>query len=198
VTEAEYPNFADALGQVAIACSKDLDTPTIDLYFKALKEIPWQLIRHATAEIVKFEERWPSPAKWRHIVDEVSERFTAEEHKQIVGAQQKLLPAPVWDPITQTYVETFHCFDCHDTGWRPECGCPMGKLITALNSPDGTLKNLGHCLDHGGLVKHGHVYAQPMKPCACRATNPVYRENRPLAAKKYGKTRPKKRRADGE
>ena len=199
MTDAEYPAFAEALGHCSVAFSRDLDTPTIDLFFKALKDIPWHLVRHAAADIIKHEERWVPPARWRKVVDKVSERMTEAEQQQIEQASRKLLPPPLWDPITSTYVETFQCFTCHDTGWRPACGCPKSKIVTLLNTDLVDLKSLGHCLDHGGHAANGLLYAQPVKPCDCRNSNPEYLKNHPKSATKFSRPKPvRRRRADGE
>lgn len=193
--DTEFAAFGKALGTVAVAFSRDLDDATIDLYFKALREIPLELIQKATADIVKFEERWPTPAKWRVIVDDVQERLGADEQKALAERQQKLLPAPVFDTVTNEWVQTYHCYKCKDTGWRPDCGCDADQMVTIMDLVHAeNLKGLGTCKVHGPRRRHELDYPRSVYPCECRPTNPVWQQKYPTTKPKYSRPKTASRR----
>ena len=181
MTDADFGDFARAIGIVAVACSKDLDEPTIDVFFKALKDIPLDLVKLAVPELARHHsDRWPSPKKWRQVVDEVQER-RATEVRQIAGEQAKKLLTGTVDQ-SGNYVPTYHCPNCHDSGWRPACGCSTANLFGA-DAPT----RAGECRFHGGVERNGKVYRQPMMACECRGTNPVYLERNPRPIQRYSR-----------
>lgn len=198
MTDDDYSRWAETLGTVAVAFSRDLDQATIDLYFKALKDVPFELLRLAAADIVRYEERWPTPAKWRKVVDECQGRRAEGGFRQI---DQRLLPAPIFDQVTQEWVHTYYCYTCRDTGWRPGCGCTADQIVTLLDLPQvvGATTGLGRCKLHGGVEAHGMTYPQGVKPCECRPANPVFNKHHPATKLHYSKLRPAtRRRADAE
>lgn len=117
-------------------------------YWDALEELPIALVQTASSELVRSATRWPKPVDWRHA----AQRMTK------VAA----LPAPAVAVLEDGTTEpTFVCMTCEDTGWRPECGCDVGRLTDAFRCPR-----------HSPTSEDRRTVRMRVKPCECRRSNP--------------------------
>ena len=71
----------------------------------------------------------------------------------------------------------FYCALCHDSGWRPACGCPIYVLTV-----------LGECERHPRVLGTV-VYRQRYEACGCRESNEHYQRNLPKPRKLRGHER---------
>jgi hypothetical protein len=191
MTADDFKVFAGILGFVAVAASKELDGPTIDVFFKALGDIPLDLIRRASPIVIRdHTDRWPSIPIWRRCCDEVASKEASDLKQMQVDRARKLLPGVVDE--SGDYVPTFVCGLCRDTGWRPDCGCSVSNLYTVMDHPQSDLQKLGQCRRHGGREQNGTMYRRAFEPCDCRNDNPVYLATIPKVVRTYySKKKPK-------
>lgn len=124
-----------------------------DEYFRALYDVPMEQI-HAAADTLAKGTRWPKPGHWL----EAAQR--AQKGTRVFSTFSPPVVLP--DGTTET---SYHCLHCHDTGWRPGCGCDIGRLGLT-----------GRCPGHP-YERHGMPYPEPLKACACRAGNPTWQAN---------------------
>lgn len=99
--------FAQTITALAVATRGELDDPTIELYDRALADVPIHLLEAAAVELAKTSTFFPRPAEWRDAVDTILDR---SERLKLAGPQQQQLPGEV-DP------EAWRCPDCDGTGW---------------------------------------------------------------------------------
>lgn len=104
--------FAACIAALAVATRGELDDPTIELYFRALEDVPIDLLEAASIELARTAQWFPRPAEWRKAVDVILDRT-----QQLRGALgpargtdgQLLLPGQTGGP--------WMCPDCDNTGW---------------------------------------------------------------------------------
>ncbi len=151
---SDVTEFSDLLRALGTVHGKKTE-PMSQSYFEALKDIPMGLIRAAKDHLLANARFWPKPVDWRAAVQKVEAKTPT--------------PMPPQRFITHpdgTEEELYICLTCEDTGWAPECGCPVGVQDMR-----------GHCPTHGGYSANGIVYRQRVKPCVCRATNERFQFN---------------------
>src|SRR5262252_2332148 len=106
---------------LATATRADVDDPTIELYFRALADVPLSLLEQATVELAATAKFMPRPVEIREAVDELLDR--RQRMREIAGPSNQLaLPGEVGE---------FVCADCGNTGFvttetvcdrAPRCG----------------------------------------------------------------------------
>lgn len=105
--------FAACIAALAVATRGELDDPTIELYFRALEDVPIDLLEAASIELARTSQWFPRPAEWRRAVDIILDR-TQQVHGALGPARgpdgQLLLPGDVGAP--------WQCPECDGTGWR--------------------------------------------------------------------------------
>lgn len=101
--------FAACIAALAVATRGELDDPTIELYFRALEDVPIDLLEAASIELARTMQWFPRPAEWRRAVDIILDR-TRRSHALIGGPTSQLsLPGDVDAP--------WFCENCEGTGW---------------------------------------------------------------------------------
>lgn len=121
--------FAACIAALAVATRGELDDPTIELYFRALEDVPIDLLEAASVELAKTSTFFPRPAEWRKAVDTILDR--TDRLRDALGPPrgpegQLLLPGNVGGP--------WQCPDCDGSGWvrvqmpcqRTGCFGPQG------------------------------------------------------------------------
>lgn len=98
--------FATTITALAVATRGELDDPTIELYDRALMDVPIHLLEAAAVELAKTSTFFPRPAEWRAAVDLILDR--SERVKSLGAPQQAQLPGDVGE---------FRCPDCDNTGF---------------------------------------------------------------------------------
>ena len=97
--------FARLITTLAVATNaKDVDTPTIELYFRALMDVPIELLEAAVVPMVQSARFFPKVAEWRLACDKVLDARQA----QLTAGNQLQLGGDVGDG---------RCPSCDDTGW---------------------------------------------------------------------------------
>lgn len=96
--------FAACITALAIATKGELDEPTIELYFRALADVPIHLLEAGSVELARTARFFPRPAEWRAAVDTILDR---SQRKDLPG--QPALPGVIG--------EAWRCPDCDNTGW---------------------------------------------------------------------------------
>jgi len=106
--------FAACIAALAVATRGELDDPTIELYFRALEDVPIDLLEAASIELARTAQWFPRPAEWRRAVDIILDRG-AQVRDALGPARgadgQLLLPGATGGP--------WQCPECDGTGWRP-------------------------------------------------------------------------------
>lgn len=151
MTSVDRPAFARLMTTFASIHNRKLEEPVLLAYFEALEDLPFDLIEQASIEVKRQARHMPKPADFREAVQKV--RRAAPQ------------PPPVIDEHGAA-VLTFACLRCEDTGWRPACGCDMGRL------------DMSHrCPNHGG---EGYDKKSPtrVRACECRPTNAHFNRDR--------------------
>jgi hypothetical protein len=108
VTNQDAEPFLELIRAMAVALRADLDDPTIELYFRGLQDIPFELVMAAGERLIIGARFFPKVAEWRLAVDAVRDEQRREQARLTAG-QQPLLPGAVGDG---------RCPDCEDTGFR--------------------------------------------------------------------------------
>ncbi len=98
--------FATIIAPLAVTLRTDLDEPTILMYFRALSDVPMNLLEAAAVELAATAKFFPKPAEWREAVDEILDR--RERLKEIDKGHQALLPGEVGE---------YECPDCGNSGF---------------------------------------------------------------------------------
>lgn len=98
----ERARFAAMLATLGIALRADIDEPTIHLYFRALRDVPMDLLERSGVELAKSCTFMPKPAEFRVAVDAILDKRGAGPKGQA------LLPGDVGE---------FRCATCDNTGW---------------------------------------------------------------------------------
>lgn len=101
--------FAQAITTLAVATRGELDDPTIELYDRALRDVPIDLLEHAAVELAKGSTFFPRPAEWRTMVDEILDR---QQRARLASGErgQLALPGEVGAG------DDWRCEDCANTG----------------------------------------------------------------------------------
>lgn len=104
--------FAACIAALALATRGELDDPTIELYFRALEDVPIDLLEAAVVELARTATWFPRPAEWRQAVDTILDR--TDRVRDALGPArgpdgQLLLPGDVGGP--------WRCPDCDGSGW---------------------------------------------------------------------------------
>lgn len=124
-----------------------------DEYFRALIDVPIAEVLEAADALAKGT-RWPKPGHWLEA---------AQRCRKASSQFQKFTPPVVLpDGTTET---SYHCHHCQDTGWRPGCGCDLGRMSLTKRCP-------AHPYE-----RYGMAYPEPLKPCDCRVGNPAWQAN---------------------
>jgi len=97
--------FARLITTLAIATNTKLDTPTIELYFRALMDVPIELLEVAAIPLVQAARFFPKVAEWRIACDKV---LDARDHAALGTGTQLQLGGDVGDG---------RCPTCDGTGW---------------------------------------------------------------------------------
>jgi hypothetical protein len=146
--------FTSLFTRVARSFNKKPDPLQCESYFSDLEDIPLAVVEAAADQLRRTARFFPKVVEWRTAAQKV----------------HKPLPITRPEPVVEadgTVVETVYCADCDDTGWRPDCGCPLASLA------------IGHkCLAHP-YVRFGNVYPNPVRACACRPHNPAWQAQHP-------------------
>lgn len=102
--------FATMMLSLATATRAEIDEPTTELYWRALRDVPLQLLREAAVELAATAKFMPKPSEWRETVDELLDR--RDRLKAIdQGRTQLQLPGEVG---------VYECPDCRNTGFVNE------------------------------------------------------------------------------
>lgn len=106
MTPFDAHRFAQTIAALAVATRGELDDPTIELYARALEDVPMDLLEAASIELAKESTFFPRPAEWRGAVDKILDR-----QARLKPAKEQLqLPGEV-------SAENWRCPDCDGTGW---------------------------------------------------------------------------------
>jgi hypothetical protein len=121
--------FAAIIAPLAVSLRADIDEPTIMMYFRALSDVPMQLLEAAAVELAATAKFFPKPAEWREAVDEILDR--RERMKALDKSEQALLPGEIGE---------YECPDCGNTGFVVEAvRCDKGlrcRVKTAEHTHD--------------------------------------------------------------
>jgi hypothetical protein len=103
--------FAACIATLALAYRTDLDDAAVELYFRALEDVPMHLLEAASVELARTSSFFPKVAEWRRAVDTILER----DHRlqPPLKWQQAALPGTVLPGA----IEEWRCPDCDNTGW---------------------------------------------------------------------------------
>lgn len=110
MTPFDSARFAVAIANVAIAARIELDDPTIEVYWRALEDVPIELVERAARELEKTATFFPRPAEWRAAVDGLLDKA---ERATLPTGGQMLLPGDVGTAAAGEY----RCPACDNTGW---------------------------------------------------------------------------------
>lgn len=150
---AAFMRIVELHAPYALKSDKDAINRLRDEYFRALYDVPIEQVTEAADTLAKGT-RWPKPGHWLEA---------AQRCRKHGGSFQKFTPPVVReDGTTET---TYHCYHCQDTGWRPGCGCDLGRLSLTKRCP-------AHPYE-----RYGMAYPEPLKACACRSSNPAWNAN---------------------
>jgi hypothetical protein len=110
MNEQDTDRFAGTIAALAIATRGDVDDATIELYFRALIDVPFNLLEAAAVELARESVFFPRPAEWRVAVDKVLDRQA--RLRALDGPRGQLqLPGEVGNP------DDYRCPDCDNTSW---------------------------------------------------------------------------------
>lgn len=154
MTSVDRPAFLALWKRVCRTFNHKLDAEQFEDYFTALASVTLEDAESASDALCKSSRYWPKPVDWL----EAAQRCRKSPRHFSTFAPPVVTP----DGATET---TFYCHICRDTGWRPGCGCEMGRL-------DLTRKCPAH-----PFTRHGLAYPEPVKPCQCRNSNPSWLAN---------------------
>jgi hypothetical protein len=129
------------------------------MYWRALKDVPIELLEEAAVELAATAKFFPKPAEWRQAVDELLDR--RERLREIAGPNgQPLLPGEIGE---------YHCEDCDNSGWVTEVKVCEGNCGSHLVAKAG----------------HTHAFASPCTNKFCLAA----RQQKTQRKRRYAKTR---------
>lgn len=131
----DRPEFMRMLGTVAVTLGVEVDEPTLELYYRALRDVPIALLRRASVDLARTSRFMPKPAEFRIAVDKIlDKRGQAALH----GATQAQLPGDVGE---------FRCEACGNTGFVSiEKPCDRGEKCAKLK-PGHTHTFATRCTD---------------------------------------------------
>lgn len=109
--------FARCALALAAATRADVDEATLEIYWRALHDVPIKLLEEASIELAATAKFMPKPVEWRQAVDEVLDR--RQRLQEIAGPNgQPKLPGEIGE---------YECPVCENTGWEffeKECDRP--------------------------------------------------------------------------
>jgi hypothetical protein len=149
MTPADNVAFEVIFVRVQKLYGKPKDGEMCRAYFDALQELPIAVVDAAAHALIKTSKFWPKPVDW------LDAAYLIDKPK--AGFARERWAKTASGETVYTYI----CHHCADTGFRPECGCPFDSMY-------------GKCDEHGTGSSASRM---PMKPCACRETNPEFLQN---------------------
>lgn len=111
-TSADVQQFGVALASIAAAHSRDLDKFTVNVWYRALRDVPLDRLQQATVLLVNGEF-FPKPLEWREAVD----TLIAAEADAYRLSPPTDVPQLVAGPVTPAE-PYFDCNVCEDTCWE--------------------------------------------------------------------------------
>ena len=150
---AAFMRIVELHAPYSLKGDKDAIARLRDEYFRALGDVPIEQVT-AAADLLAKGTRWPKPGHWL----EAAQRSRKGSTPFHTFTPPVVLP----DGTTET---SYHCHQCQDTGWRPGCGCDLGRLGLTKRCP-------AHPFERFGMP-----YPEPLRVCQCRATNPTWQAN---------------------
>lgn len=121
MTNYDAEKFAQVIAALAVATRGEIDDPTIELYFRALMDVPMNLLEAAAVELARDVVFFPRPAEWRVAVDRILDR---QERLQLPAPEEQLrLEGQIGGGAA------WRCEDCDNTGFvasdkNGACGAP--------------------------------------------------------------------------
>lgn len=106
MTYDDADRFAGVIVTLAGAMRQQIDTPTIELYFRGLFDIPFHLVEEASLRLAKGARFFPKIAEWRGEVDRILDE--GQRRRELTAGAQPLLPGEVGEG---------RCPSCDDTGF---------------------------------------------------------------------------------
>lgn len=155
MTGADRSAFFELFSRVSRTFNRKPDAELCGDYFTALEAVPFDDVQAAADGLLKTSRYWPKPVDWLEA---------AQRARRGKSFSQFTAPVVVADGEDAIY----HCHQCLDTGWRPGCGCELGRLDMSRRCP-------AHPFE-----RHGTKYPEPLKACACRATNTRWQHGHPV------------------
>lgn len=156
MNDYDAPKFAETIAALAVATRGELDDPTIELYFRALNDVPMDLLAAAAVELARDATFFPKPSEWRGAVDRVLDR--QEKLREIAGPKGQLqLPGEVGAG------EDWRCPDCDNTGY-------------VISAEDGACSSPEQCRFATKGVRHTHQCANMF--CCTRRRQAFERKRR--------------------
>lgn len=150
MTPADRAAFFDLFARVARRHGKKPDAELAADYFQALERVPLEELEAAADLLWKVSRYFPKPVDW------------LEAAQKVRKPSHFVRFAPPVLTLDGRAEVTYHCLRCQDTGWRPDCGCEIGRLDFRHRCP-------AHPFERNGLA-----YARPVLPCECRGHNPAW------------------------
>lgn len=140
MTNQDDQAFLVLMQAMAAALRAELDDPTIELYFRGLQDIPYELVAEAGERLLVGARFFPRIAEWRASVDLVIEDRQRQK-RALQGRQQPLLPGEVGEG---------KCPTCDDTGWELfEKPCEKRLMCPSAN----------------GHEDHAHTWSRRCETC---------------------------------
>ena len=119
MTAADWDHFVDLFESLARAFNKPVTAETPKQardYFEHLSDYPLPLIEQAKADLIRSSKFWPKVVDWRRACDSAR---SAQRTPAFAMSQQ--LEDGTIEPV-------YCCATCHDSGWRPACGCRFSEM----------------------------------------------------------------------
>lgn len=158
-------DFATVLGTLAVATNKELDDETIDVYFAALRDVPFDTLKAGVGRTMTSSRFFPSVGEIRRACDLEN---AGNWHK---AAMPALPPAALPDDDPRVW---YACVMCQDSGWASHW-CTGSKHEQPKRAEAWV--SIGACGSSAcarfGSRGYGHEF---MKRCVCYLTNPKIRE----------------------
>jgi hypothetical protein len=151
--------FSRCILALATALRAEIDDPTMEIYWRAVRHAPIQLLESAAEELAGTARFMPKPAEWLQAVDELLDR----------RARVQAIAGPKGQPLLPGEIGEYQCEDCGNSGW-----------ITIDRICDGGCK-ASEKLKPG----HRHSSAQRCTNAYCKAA----REQKAERRKRYARGR---------
>jgi hypothetical protein len=113
MTASRDERFVTTISALAVAtrAAGEVDEPTIELYIRALEDVPIDLLESAAVEMVRELTWFPRPAEWREYVDKVL------DSRERFGSQKALASGQMALPGEVAVRGEIRCAECDGTGW---------------------------------------------------------------------------------